>query len=198
MGTEGPTTLLDPLWRELPALERDALSGSAACALPSRHEAVRSARDFTRRTLQRWETGRDLDEIALVVSELVTNALRHGLTAGPADSGPPGPAGAPPGEPGDLGMDAAHAVDDGDAHATARPIRLQLMRWSARLVCAVRDPSQQFADPEAVPGCPGAAAESGRGLFLVESFSDCWGWHRLTGARPGKVVWAMFRFTPGG
>jgi hypothetical protein len=213
MGTEGPTALLDPLRRSLPALDTDTLSGSAACPLPPRHEAVRSARDFTHRTLQRWEIARDLDEIALVVSELVTNALRHGLPGGAHDS--------------------EHARADGeDPEGTGQPVRLQLMRWSARLVCAVRDPGQtapratgqprdpgrlqeaaspvpaaghpddlaalaEFADPEVVFGCPGTASESGRGLFLVESFSDCWGWHRLTGARPGKVVWAMFRFTPG-
>ena len=182
MGTEGPTTLLDPLRRGLPALDTEKLSGSASCALPSRREAVRSARDFTRRTLQRWDTTRDLDEVALVVSELVTNALRHGT--------PPGTAECP-------GRAVGPVQVTGAPHADSQPIRLQLMRWSARLVCAVRDPSQDFADePDAAPDCPGGAAESGRGLFLVESFSDCWGWHRLTGARPGKVVWAMFRFTP--
>lgn len=37
------------------------------------------------------------------------------------------------------------------------------------------------------------SAESGRGLFLVESFSDSWGWHPLAGALRGKVVWALFR-----
>lgn len=186
MGTEGPTTLLDPLWREVPAPGTETLSGSASCALPSRHEAVRSAREFTRRTLERWGTTRDLDEIALVVSELVTNALRHGMSDDPEDPATrfPDPFAEPDG------------FADGGQHPNSQPIRLQLMRWSARLVCAVRDPGQDFADPDAVPGCPGAAAESGRGLFLVESFSDCWGWHQLTGVRPGKVVWAMFRCTP--
>jgi anti-sigma regulatory factor (Ser/Thr protein kinase) len=180
MGTEGPTILLDPLWQGLPAHDAETLSGSASCALPCRHEAVRSARQFTLRTLQRWETTRDLDEIALVVSELVTNALRHGMHSEAAD-----------------GNDAdAEPAESGGRHPSSQPIRLQLMRWSARLVCAVRDPGQEFAEPDAAPGCPGAASESGRGLFLVESFSDCWGWHQLTGSRPGKVVWAMFRFTP--
>ncbi|MFR9756384.1 ATP-binding protein [Streptomyces sp. TR06-5] len=207
MGTEGPTALLDPLRRGLPALATDALSGSATCVLPPRHEAVRTARDFTHRTLQRWEIARDLDEVALVVSELVTNALRHGLGT---------PAGARP---------------EGAPQGVEHPVRLQLIRWSARLVCAVRDPGE--ASPKKAAHAPGpppalwdydadalaadldggpspdaflasgttaacseATAESGRGLFLVESFSDHWGWHRLTGTRPGKVVWAMFRFTP--
>jgi hypothetical protein len=34
-------------------------------------------------------------------------------------------------------------------------------------------------------------AESGRGLHLVESFSETWGWHPIGSA--GKVVWALFR-----
>jgi hypothetical protein len=42
------------------------------------------------------------------------------------------------------------------------------------------------------PGAADLAAESGRGLYLVESFSDGWGWHPLAGALRGKVVWALF------
>lgn len=183
MGTEG-STVLEPLWQGLPPLDAQTLSGSASCALPARYEAVRSAREFTRRTLERWSLDPEYDNAALVVSELVTNALRHGLPAGTALLPEP-------------------------------PVRLHLMRWSARLVCAVRDPSTDA--PEATPrdtgpggcgmldafeACGGldelmdCAAESGRGLHLVDSFSDCWGWHRLTGALPGKVVWAMFRLGP--
>lgn len=194
MGTDGPTPVLEPLWR-FPATDSERLWGSATCALAPRHEAVRSAREFTRRTLRRWESGQDLDDVTLVVSELVTNALRHGLPGG----------------------------------VNGESVRLQLMRWSARLVCAVRDPSVEppqavgrppltdagadagtgagvrtgscdplddptvLADIEALEGFPGASAESGRGLHLVDSFSDGWGWHRLAGSRPGKVVWAMFR-----
>nr|WP_306423504.1 ATP-binding protein [Streptomyces sp. JJ36] len=209
------------------------LSGSASCALPARYEAVRSAREFTRRTLRRWSLVQEYDTVALVVSELVTNALRHGLAPG-------------------------------DGLVPEPPVRLHLMRWSARLVCAVRDPSGEpprasgaeiepdpfgtdRADPggleglsgvdgaggaprtvdgcgafaaagpagtddagspdnlydldafrgfDVFDGCPESTAESGRGLRLVDSFSDCWGWHRLTGALPGKVVWALFRLGP--
>ncbi len=199
MGTEGPTAVLEPLWRGLPAPGTETLSGSATCALPPRRAAVRSARDFTHRTLRRWDVPRDLDEVALVVSELVTNALRHGLPAGTA------------GSEADC-ADGGAAPEGADAGADGAPVRLQLMRWSARLVCAVRDPGEaaprrggaprvlgepaESAALETPPDCPGLSAESGRGLYLVDSFSDCWGWHRLTGARTGKVVWAMFRFTP--
>jgi anti-sigma regulatory factor (Ser/Thr protein kinase) len=39
--------------------------------------AVRAARDFTRATLRRWEIADRRDDITLVVSELLTNALEH-------------------------------------------------------------------------------------------------------------------------
>ncbi|RAJ55437.1 anti-sigma regulatory factor (Ser/Thr protein kinase) [Streptomyces sp. Amel2xB2] len=168
MGTEA-STVLEPLGRDVPHLDHSTVSGSATCALPPRFDAVRSARDFTRETLQRWRLEGEFDTVALVVSELVTNALRHGLPASPA-------AGAEP---------------------ASSPVRLDLMRWAARLVCAVRDPSG--APPETADGCTefvDFTAESGRGLCLVESFSDGWGWHPLTGMMRGKVVWALFRLTP--
>lgn len=168
MGTEG-STVLEPLGHGLPALDAAALSGAASCALPARYEAVKSAREFTRRTLQRWGIAAEFDDVALVVSELVTNAMRHGVPSS--------------------------ALPEPDP-----PVRLHLMRWSARLVCAVRDPSSEA--PEATVVEDGGfgefvdfAAESGRGLCLVDSFSDCWGWHPLTGMLPGKVVWAMFRLS---
>ncbi|WP_037911573.1 ATP-binding protein [Actinacidiphila yeochonensis] len=66
------------------------------------------------------------------------------------------------------------------------PVRLSLVRWSSRVVCAVGDPSTVppiAKDPDFV-------AETGRGLHLVESFSESWGWHPLT--ETGKVVWALF------
>ncbi|MFG3254320.1 ATP-binding protein [Streptomyces sp. NPDC048172] len=186
MGTEG-STVLEPLWQGLPTLDAASVSGSASCALPPRYEAVKSARDFTRQTLHRWGITEEFDDVALVVSELVTNAMRHGL---PPVAGP----GSVPGSEGDP------------------PVRLHLMRWSARLVCAVRDPSSEppqvtevpelgpvdgeFPDLPGVPGLPGFTAESGRGLCLVDSFSDNWGWHPLSGPLAGKVVWALFRLGP--
>jgi anti-sigma regulatory factor (Ser/Thr protein kinase) len=41
------------------------------------HRSVRAARDFTAETLQRWGAVQRLEDIAMVVSELLTNALRH-------------------------------------------------------------------------------------------------------------------------
>ncbi|MEV4438754.1 ATP-binding protein [Streptomyces sp. NPDC049577] len=162
MGTEG-STVLSPVWRELPPIEPSVVSHSASCALPPRFEAVRTARRFTRATLTQWGLNGLFDDAALVVSELVTNSMRYAL---PAER-----------------MGAEYEP----------PVRLHLMRWTTRLVCAVRDPSE--ACP--VAGEAAAGDERGRGLLLVESFSDDWGWHPLAGALHGKVVWALFRLPRG-
>ncbi|GGZ14073.1 ATP-binding protein [Streptomyces poonensis] len=160
--------MLEPLRQGLPPLDPAAASRTASCALPSRYEAVREARQFTRGTLDQWDLGDRFDEICLVVSELVTNALRHGL----------------PGASSRFPAQHPH-------------VRLHLMRWTERLVCAVRDPSH---DSPVAHGSEDFSedfsAESGRGLFLVGSFADSWGWHPLAGTLNGKVVWAMFRLGP--
>ncbi|MET9773376.1 ATP-binding protein [Streptomyces sp. NPDC006367] len=153
--------MLEPSRQGLPPIDPAAVSDAASCALPPRYEAVREARRFTRATLDGWETGDRFDDVCLVVSELVTNALRHALPT-----------------------DTPRLAD------REGPVRLHLMRWTERLVCAVRDPSH--TGPVAREA-DDFSAESGRGLFLVDSFSDSWGWHPLVGALDGKVVWALFR-----
>ncbi|MFB7335099.1 ATP-binding protein [Streptomyces adustus] len=163
MGTNG-STMLEPLRQGLPPLDPAAVSSAASCALPARYEAVGEARRFTRRTLDQWAIEERFDDVCLVVSELVTNALRHALPNGTAC--------------------------DREQHP---PVRLHLMRWTERLVCAVRDPSHE--SPATRPA-DDFSAESGRGLFLVDSFSDGWGWHPLAGTLHGKVVWALFHLPP--
>lgn len=157
MGMNG-STMLEPLRQGLPPIDPAAVGSSVSCALPPCFEAVRGARHFTKSTLTDWDLGECFDDVTLVVSELVTNALRH---APPADV----------------------------PFTTVAPVRLHLMRWASRLVCAVRDSSHK------TPIAGEAAdftAESGRGLFLVDAFADSWGWHPLAGTLRGKVVWALF------
>ncbi|MES4889218.1 ATP-binding protein [Streptomyces sp. NPDC096012] len=166
MGTNG-STMLKPLRQGLPPLDPTAASDAASCALPARYEAVGEARRFTRDTLGKWDVGDRFDDICLVVSELVTNALRHAV---PADQ---------------CGRCGEHSGS----------VRLHLVRWTERLVCAVRDPSHETPVPR---DSDDFSAESGRGLFLVDSFADGWGWHPLAGTLDGKVVWAMFRLAPAG
>jgi anti-sigma regulatory factor (Ser/Thr protein kinase) len=54
-------------------------SPSASCALGAEAESARQAREFTRVTLRDWGLAGCSDVAELVVSELVTNSLRHGL-----------------------------------------------------------------------------------------------------------------------
>ena len=51
----------------------------ATRALSAQAGSVRAARDFTVATLHRWGTAHSSQDVAIVVSELLTNALRHAL-----------------------------------------------------------------------------------------------------------------------
>lgn len=115
-------------------------------------ESVKEARDFALGVLGSWGLSGLDDEVRLVVSELVTNALRYST---------------------------------GSAVGSA-PIRLSLLRTGGRLTCAVADPCDRIP----VHREPDSASQNGRGLHLVEAFSDSWNWAPLSSR--GKVVWACF------
>jgi anti-sigma regulatory factor (Ser/Thr protein kinase) len=115
-------------------------------------ESVKEARDFALGVLGSWGLSGIDDEVRLVVSELVTNALRYSA---------------------------------GSACGSA-PIRLSLLRTGGRLTCAVADPCDKIP----VHREPDSASQNGRGLHLVEAFSDSWNWAPLSSR--GKVVWACF------
>jgi anti-sigma regulatory factor (Ser/Thr protein kinase) len=125
--------------------------------------SVRAARDFTIVTLQRWGIAERSQDIAIVVSELLTNALRHAVP-GSGDS-----------RPSRLTRPTR----------PIRPIRLGLLQPGSCVLCAVADPSR--AAP--VPQTRGSFAETGRGLQIIRALSDQWG---FAPSDPGKVVWAMF------
>ncbi|MFJ8046192.1 ATP-binding protein [Kitasatospora sp. NPDC096147] len=156
-----------------------------SCTLAPRFEAVRTAREFARETLHGWGLSPLFDDIALVASELVTNALRHALLHRP-DAGSAEVRRHPEGLrlPVQAGPD--RLVESRTPEARLLPIRISLVHRSPQVVCAVSDPSSQGP----IAREPDFVAESGRGLHLVDSFSRSWGWHPLAGA--GKVVWAVF------
>jgi anti-sigma regulatory factor (Ser/Thr protein kinase) len=52
---------------------------TASCALGTGLASVGTGRSFTRTALRRWGLAELSDQAELVVSELVTNAIRHGL-----------------------------------------------------------------------------------------------------------------------
>ena len=52
---------------------------SATCALSPLPESVKIGRDFARATLGHWGMAALIDLAELVISELLTNALRHGI-----------------------------------------------------------------------------------------------------------------------
>ncbi|MCO5973271.1 ATP-binding protein [Actinoallomurus soli] len=78
-GGRWPGHLVPPARMGSDAMTRDL------AALP---ESVREAREFTRDGLRTWGLAAMYDDVGLVVSELVTNAIRYavGATAGPGDT----------------------------------------------------------------------------------------------------------------
>lgn len=81
--------------------------------------SIATARAFTVRTLQKWGAESRGDDAAAVVTELMTNALRHALAELPDDS----------------------------RRAPAWPIRLGLVDPGPYVICAVADPSTELPAP---------------------------------------------------
>ena len=77
------------------------------------NRSIATARAFTLRTMQKWGADSRGDDAAAVVTELLTNALRHALAQFPADSSAP----------------------------SSWPIRLGLADPGPYVICAVADPS---------------------------------------------------------
>jgi anti-sigma regulatory factor (Ser/Thr protein kinase) len=70
--------------RDMPARERTGPLGGAAdgqreLMLIPGPESVSTARDFTAATLRGWKLDGLVEEAVIVASELVTNAIRHGM-----------------------------------------------------------------------------------------------------------------------
>jgi len=81
--------------------------------------SIATARAFTMRTMQKWGADSRGDDAAAVVTELMTNALRHALAQLPADG----------------------------QGTSAWPIRLGLADPGPYVICAVADPSIELPAP---------------------------------------------------
>jgi anti-sigma regulatory factor (Ser/Thr protein kinase) len=129
-------------------------------ALPT---AVPSARAHARAMLGEWGMAETSETVALVVSELVTNAVLASTDVG--------------GRP--------KYADESDGMPV---VHLRLLSDHVRIVIEAWDLSPDV--PEAKQ--PEPDAENGRGLMLVEALSERWGWEHVPNW-PGKVVWAELR-----
>jgi anti-sigma regulatory factor (Ser/Thr protein kinase) len=131
--------------------------------LPARPESARSARLHTRSILRQWDLEALADTVELLVSELVTNAVRAAALTTPR-----------PGET--------------EPASGAPQIRFWLTSDRAGVLIQVWD--GDFRHP--VCQDEGLEAEAGRGLLLVETLSAQWGC-RASDGQAGKVVWALVR-----
>ena len=108
--------------------------------------SVGTARDFCLSTMRRWGVRDRGDDVAVVVSELLTNALRHAVPQAQAQAAP-------------------------GAARSRWPVRLGLVQPGHFVLCAVADPSPRLPEPKE----PDYLAESGRGLHVIDALSDRWG-----------------------
>ena len=122
--------------------------------------AVASARAHAQRLVNEWAMADMAENVTMVVSELVTNAV---VASTDVDGRP----------------------KYADAGGSLPVVHVRLWSDHARIVVEVWDQSPRV--PEAKQ--PGPEAENGRGLVLVEALSERWGWGRVPGWS-GKVVWA--------
>ncbi len=173
-----------------PGMPDDAMTApalqSVSRTLPAELSSVRRARDVVRDTLADWRADAIYDDVVLVASELVSNALQHALQP------EPGPAQA-------------------EYPAT---VELSLRRDGEHVICAVSDPSQE--PPIRRPGDVLAGSGHGLQLVDSLSLCWGWNVHETIravqpepvrvgipaelkadlkpgpGERRGKSVWAVF------
>lgn len=143
--------------------------------------AVPVARETTREALGVWGMSAIFDDIALVVTELVTNALQHGLHLTP----PPAQETFHPRQGLPMTPIALHTP------SPEPRLELTLTHTPSSLVCTVSDP-----DPEPPRlRTPSSPHGSGWGLHLVDSLTTSWGCAVLPpgqGVTARKIVWALF------
>jgi anti-sigma regulatory factor (Ser/Thr protein kinase) len=115
--------------------------------------APHAARSFASENLTAWDVqAQDVEVVQLVVSELVTNALRH----------------AP----------------------ESQAITLQLLAGEGSVQVRVSDCGRGAPERRSPPD-PGTGIESGRGVWIVDAFTDHWGTE--PDGHGGKTVWCEIR-----
>jgi anti-sigma regulatory factor (Ser/Thr protein kinase) len=125
----------------------------------------RLARGFVKVTLQGWGFCGLADVTELLVSELSTNAVRAAMDA-----------------EGELRYD-----ENGQApllwiRLLSDQVHLMVEVWDT-LPASLGAPVTRHPDPD---------EESGRGLEIIETLAEDWGWDRVTGWT-GKKVWAVLK-----
>jgi anti-sigma regulatory factor (Ser/Thr protein kinase) len=82
------------------------------------------------------------------------------------------------------------------ARVTYRPVNVRLSANRARVLIEVWDSNVQPPVPRVLEeDVPALDAEGGRGLFLVETLSERWGWYP-TRNPVGKVTWCEISALP--
>jgi anti-sigma regulatory factor (Ser/Thr protein kinase) len=127
-------------------------------ALPT---AVPCARLHAKNILHEWRMAHLTATVELLVSEIVTNAVR-------ASAG------------------RAHRQHAPEQAISVPTVRFWLTSNGHRVLIQVWDSDDNIPVPQTV----GLDAESGRGLLLIETLSSKWGCY-TAGNQDGKIVWAM-------
>ncbi len=137
-------------------------------ALPA---CVRSARLHAKNILCEWRVNALTDTVELLVSEIITNAVRASANTG---NRPPR-------------TSQLETVASGSSQSPRAPwIRFWLTSDGHSVLIQVWDGNRHHP----IPQNAGLDAEAGRGLLLVETLSTEWGCYEPDG-QDGKIVWAV-------
>lgn len=147
-------------------------NGTVSRSLPADLTAVRQARDVVQRVLATWQAEEIFDDVVLVASELVANALRHGIRVGQART--------------------QLTEQDG--------VQISLVSTGSHVICAVTDPSEappvrRATDLLAGSGRGLQLVESLSlcwGWTLLDGETDVASAQGKVASAQGKSVWAIF------
>lgn len=145
--------------------------------------AAREAREFVAATCREWQLVDDVDTIALLTSELVTNGVLHARTPLEVDL-----------VTDDRGL-LVEVHDNDPRPPSPRGHRVNLLADIDEVLSRLDDTLSLTTVDErhaALAVGPAGAIGAGRGLLLVEALADEWG---VELAADGKAVW--FRLLTG-